>query len=119
MWFSVYLQRVLQSDIHVASYSYDAENEEWCEVSLQVILAVLSINVYISRIWLVFLWGRPMSCWHTVTGRCLRQETLWLLASETKEKRKTLSVAFDLSTTDPHTATLTLLKTVISNGRFL
>ena len=38
MWFSVCLQRVLQSDIHVASYSYDAENEEWCEVSLQVIV---------------------------------------------------------------------------------
>ena len=57
VWFSVYLQRVLQSDIHVASYSYDAENEEWCEVSLQVIVAVLSINVYVSKIWFVFLWG--------------------------------------------------------------
>ena len=64
MWFSVCLQRVLQSDIHVASYSYDAENEEWCEVSLQVIVAVLSKNVCMSKIWLVFLWGRLMSCWH-------------------------------------------------------
>lgn len=62
VWFSVCLQRVLQSDIHVASYSYDAENEEWCEVSLQVIVAVLSINVYMSKIWLVFLWARLMSC---------------------------------------------------------
>ena len=62
MWFSVCLQRVLQSDIHVASYSYDAENEEWCEVSLQVIVAVLSINVYMPKIWLVFLWARLMSC---------------------------------------------------------
>ena len=64
MWFSLCLQRVLQSDIHVASYSYDAENEEWCEVSLQVIVAVLSINVYMSKICLVFLWGRSMRCWH-------------------------------------------------------
>lgn len=31
------LQRVLESDeIHVASYSYDVDKEEWCEVLLKV-----------------------------------------------------------------------------------
>ncbi|CAH3130589.1 unnamed protein product [Porites lobata] len=39
------LQRVLQSDIHVASYSYDAENEEWCEVSLQFPVTNFKIRV--------------------------------------------------------------------------
>ena len=85
MWFSVCLQRVLQSDIHVASYSYDAENEEWCEVSLQVIVAVLSKKcLYVEN-----LVGVPVGKADELlayTGRCLRQETLWILASESKEK---------------------------------
>lgn len=82
MWFSVYLQRVLQSDIHVASYSYDAENEEWCEVSLQVIVVENLVDVPLGK-------ANELLAY---TGRCLRQETLWLLASETKEKTHYRSV---------------------------
>ena len=52
------------------------------------------------------------------TGRCLRQEALWLLASETPPPPPQ-KFGFDLSITDPHTASLALLKTVFSNGRFL
>ena len=29
-------QRVLESDIRIGSYSYDAKKEEWCEVCLKV-----------------------------------------------------------------------------------
>lgn len=39
----LFFQRVLESDIRIGSYSYDAKKEEWCEVSLKVSAAEMCL----------------------------------------------------------------------------
>ena len=42
--FILCFQRVLESDIHIGSYSYDFKKEKWCEVSLKVSGVEVNLN---------------------------------------------------------------------------